>query len=84
MTGCDNPRTPAFRAMSDSSAPLVPERALANAVPSPCTSVCRMHPASGLCDGCWRTIDEIVQWSKLSDAEKRAVWVEIDRRRNAT
>jgi len=42
-----------------------------------------MNPASGLCEGCWRTIDEIVQWAGLSDVEKRAVWVEIDRRRDA-
>ena len=43
-----------------------------------------MDPANGLCEGCWRTIDEIVQWSKLSDQEKRAVWIEIERRRGAT
>jgi predicted Fe-S protein YdhL (DUF1289 family) len=42
-----------------------------------------MNPDSGYCEGCWRTIDEIVQWSKLSDADKRAVWVEIERRRGA-
>jgi len=39
-----------------------------------------MNAANGYCEGCWRTIDEIAQWSKLSDVEKRAVWVEIERR----
>jgi len=50
-------------------------------VPSPCTSVCRMDEASGLCAGCLRTLDEIAVWSLLDDGEKRAVWVELDRRR---
>ncbi|HTT09680.1 MAG TPA: DUF1289 domain-containing protein [Burkholderiaceae bacterium] len=67
--------------MSDSSAPLVPPCAFAAPVPSPCRSVCRMNPASGLCEGCWRTIDEIVQWAQLDDAARRAVWSEIGRRR---
>jgi len=43
-------------------------------VPSPCISVCRMNAASGWCEGCWRTIDEIAAWSKMSDDDKRAVW----------
>ncbi|HYS11761.1 MAG TPA: DUF1289 domain-containing protein [Burkholderiaceae bacterium] len=40
-----------------------------------------MNAANGFCEGCWRTIDEIAQWSKLSDEEKRVVWVDIERRR---
>ena len=28
-------------------------------VPSPCISVCRMDEATGLCQGCWRTLGEI-------------------------
>lgn len=43
-------------------------------VPSPCINVCTMNAETGLCNGCYRTIDEIVAWSRLSDAEKRAVW----------
>ena len=43
-------------------------------VPSPCLSVCRMSPASELCEGCFRTIDEIREWSRLSDPEKQALW----------
>jgi hypothetical protein len=40
-----------------------------------------MNPANGFCEGCWRTIDEIVQWAKLSDDEKRMVWIAIEQRR---
>lgn len=50
-------------------------------VPSPCISVCRMNPVSGLCEGCQRTIDEIAAWSRMDDPEKRAVWRMIEERR---
>jgi uncharacterized protein len=49
-------------------------------VPSPCISLCKMSPDTGLCEGCLRTIDEICAWSTASDDAKRAVWAEIRRR----
>ncbi len=49
-------------------------------VPSPCVSVCRMDAASGLCEGCLRTLDEIAAWSTMDDAAKSAVWLHIGRR----
>ena len=49
-------------------------------VPSPCVSVCRMDAASGLCDGCFRTLDEIAAWSRMDDEGKRAAWEQITRR----
>ena len=49
-------------------------------LPSPCISVCRMGEASGLCEGCWRTLDEIRVWSRLDDAGKRVVWARIAER----
>ena len=49
-------------------------------VPSPCINVCRMVPETGLCEGCLRTIDEIVAWGRADDDFKRAVWAEIRRR----
>ena len=49
-------------------------------VPSPCISLCEMAPATGLCKGCMRTIDEIIAWSSADDNYKRAVWAEIRRR----
>jgi predicted Fe-S protein YdhL (DUF1289 family) len=50
-------------------------------VPSPCNSICRMSPRTGLCEGCLRTIDEIAAWSRMSDDEKRTVWQLLDERR---
>lgn len=52
----------------------------AHRVPSPCVSVCRMHPDSGLCVGCLRSIDEIVAWGRLGEADKRRVWRDIEQR----
>lgn len=46
-------------------------------VPSPCVSVCRMNPDSGWCEGCGRTIDEIAQWSSMSDEARRAIWAQL-------
>jgi predicted Fe-S protein YdhL (DUF1289 family) len=50
------------------------------ALPSPCISICRMDPVSGLCEGCLRTIDEIMQWGVAGEEMKRAIWIEIKRR----
>ena len=58
-----------------------PGRAVASAaVPSPCVSLCEMAPATGLCRGCLRTIDEIIKWSTADDDYKRAVYTAIARR----
>ena len=53
-------------------------------VPSPCMSVCRMNAASGLCEGCFRTLDEIAAWSGMDESGKRAVWRLIGQRIAAT
>lgn len=42
--------------------------------PSPCINVCQIDSASGLCRGCWRTLDEIAHWSVLDEEEKQAIW----------
>ena len=51
-------------------------------VPSPCISICKMNPilgnaderaAGGLCVGCMRTIDEIIEWGNASDERKWAI-----------
>ena len=55
----------------------------ASPVPSPCISICTMDPASGWCEGCLRSIDEIARWSQMADDEKRAVWQQLPGRRIA-
>ena len=46
----------------------------AGSVPSPCISVCRMSADTGLCEGCFRTLEEIAAWGMQGDAERREVW----------
>jgi len=49
-------------------------------VPSPCINICRMDAATGYCEGCLRTIDEIASWSGADDATRRAIWVQLPER----
>ncbi|MFO1245275.1 MAG: DUF1289 domain-containing protein [Ramlibacter sp.] len=42
-----------------------------------------MSPASELCEGCFRTLDEIAAWSRMGDDDKRAVWALIAQRAEA-
>lgn len=58
-----------------------PPPSRSSGVPSPCVNVCRMQPASGLCEGCLRTLDEIAAWSGLDDDARRAVLVRVEERR---
>ena len=50
-------------------------------IPSPCISVCRMHEASGWCEGCLRTLAEITDWATMNDGAKRTVWKQLPQRR---
>ena len=52
-------------------------------LPSPCISICRMDAATGFCEGCLRTIDEIAGWRRMSDQDKRSVWRAIELRADA-
>lgn len=52
-------------------------------VASPCISLCRMHAATGWCEGCLRTIDEIAAWGRLDDDGRRAVLQQLRPRRVA-
>lgn len=49
-------------------------------VPSPCLNVCLLDERSQRCVACLRTLDEIGGWSRLSDADKLAVWAQLDTR----
>ena len=51
------------------------------AIESPCTSVCVIDPVTGLCAGCFRSLDEIAGWSNFSTERRRAVIEALARRR---
>lgn len=40
---------------------------------SPCIHVCTIDPASRLCVGCGRTLDEIGRWAIMTPGERRAI-----------
>ncbi len=52
-------------------------------IASPCINVCAMNPQTGLCAGCYRTIDEIAAWASLDDPHRLEVLAAVARRRQA-
>lgn len=40
---------------------------------SPCNKVCVLDVATGLCEGCGRTRDEIGRWGAMSEPQRRAI-----------
>jgi uncharacterized protein len=48
---------------------------------SPCIQVCVLD-AHGYCQGCYRTIEEITRWSRMSAAEQRLVLDRLGVRRD--
>jgi predicted Fe-S protein YdhL (DUF1289 family) len=48
---------------------------------SPCINICRMDNKSGLCVGCFRTLDEIADWSRADEAARQAVLAAVAERR---
>ena len=48
--------------------------------PSPCIGVCVINPQTQLCDGCFRTLDEIAAWWDYPPEHKRAVLAQVETR----
>lgn len=49
-------------------------------IDSPCIKLCVIHPESRTCVGCFRTIDEIGAWSRLTPAERRDIMATLPER----
>ncbi len=49
-------------------------------VDSPCVKLCAIHPEARLCVGCYRSIDEITAWSRMTPDARRAVMAELPAR----
>lgn len=52
--------------------------------PSPCTNLCQIDTVSGLCLGCYRTLDEIARWSRLDDDARDEILAAIAGRRQTS
>lgn len=49
-------------------------------VESPCVKLCVVHPEARICVGCYRSIDEISGWSRLTPEQRRAIMAELPAR----
>lgn len=41
-------------------------------LPSPCVSVCVLNDED-ICEGCWRSVQEITRWGAMDNDERRVV-----------
>ena len=60
---------------------LAPTFAAMATISSPCTKVCTIDPRSKLCLGCGRSLQEIGNWSRLSEPERLRIMAELPHRR---
>ncbi len=49
---------------------------------SPCIGVCSIDEASGYCQGCYRTIDEIKGWWNMSQPQQAQLTAELEQRQS--
>lgn len=50
---------------------------------SPCINICVLDQESGLCRGCYRSLDEIARWGMFSAAERTRIMETLEARRVA-
>lgn len=51
-----------------------------NEIQSPCIKLCVVHPEERICVGCYRTIDEIGAWSRMTPEVRTAIMAELPAR----
>jgi len=50
-------------------------------IPTPCVQVCVVDGESGLCLGCYRTLNEVARWSAFTDEERSSIMTALPSRR---
>jgi predicted Fe-S protein YdhL (DUF1289 family) len=64
-----------------SESPFVEVSILAESnIPSPCIGVCTLDRSGAICVGCFRTLDEIRAWARLSNEQKREILLKLSSR----
>lgn len=53
-------------------------------IKSPCISICAIDDLSGLCQGCYRTIEEIKGWWDMNQDEQKNLLVTLEERQLQT
>ena len=51
-------------------------------IKTPCIKVCVVDGESGLCLGCYRQLNEVAGWARLSDQERERIMAELPSRRS--
>jgi hypothetical protein len=51
-------------------------------IKTPCIKVCVVDGESGLCLGCFRTLQEVAGWAGFSDSERDRLMAELPARRD--
>ena len=49
-------------------------------IQSPCIKICVIHPSERLCTGCFRSLEEIGQWSQSTDQDRNRIMDELPSR----
>ena len=49
-------------------------------IESPCVQICVVHPETRICTGCYRTIDEITDWSRMTPEARRTIMDDLPTR----
>ena len=49
-------------------------------IESPCVQICVVHPETRICTGCYRTIDEITDWSRMTPETRRDIMNDLPAR----
>ncbi|HJU32674.1 MAG TPA: DUF1289 domain-containing protein [Hyphomicrobiaceae bacterium] len=50
-------------------------------IQSPCINVCAIDARTGLCAGCWRSLEEIARWMAMTETEREGIMRELAGRR---
>jgi len=51
-----------------------------NEIQSPCIGVCTVDDSTGLCLGCYRTIDEIKGWWDMNPKDQKNLLIALEER----
>lgn len=52
-------------------------------VDSPCVNICAISDKTGMCEGCYRTIDEIAAWGRMGADERRRIMSQLPARKTS-
>jgi uncharacterized protein len=49
-------------------------------IASPCVKLCVVHPEERICVGCYRSLDEISNWSRMTHEDRAVLMAELPAR----